>query len=867
MALLERAQQLEDLTEFAAGAHSLGGGVVLIGGEAGIGKSSLVRAFTQDLEGRHLVGSCEPLTTPRPLQPLHDLAHQAGGVLATLMASDVTRHERFHALLDLLAERPTVVVVEDVHWADDATLDLLVFLGRRLTETSSILVVTFREHALEGPPRLETVLGDLAAVRSIRVTLPPLSLDAVRELAMGRDLDPDRVHAATAGNPFFVTEVLAGTADEVPASVRDAVLGRAARLPESARSVLEAAAVVPDRVELDLLSAVSDADPTALEQCERAGLLHVGTRYAAYRHELAREAVLGSLPATRRRALHAAVVVHLLTQSGHHDVRIAHHADLAGDSRTVLTHAVSAAEHAARMGSHREAGAQLERALTHLDVAEPATAADVLERYAEHHLFTGGIDAALEASERALAIRRELDETDGQALSLTLYSRVLWAFARNAEARATVAEAVRLGSQQPGSRALLQAMAWVSLLHMLSREIPEALETGRRAITLARERGDARTLARALNAVGSACWFGRPEEVDQAAPLLIESLETARRAQDDGGAAGALVNLGSGAGEVRRYVLARRWLEEACDFCAARDLDHHHSYALSWLARVELEQGNWDQASLLAGTLLENANRVARLGALTVAGRVRSRRGETGVGPLLDQAWELAESTGDLQRLWPVAAARAEAAWFTGRSDQIPDLVAETHELALRLHHPWAIGELGWWWLRAGGSPVGMPEAAPPYAAWAAGRVAEAAATWKELGCPYEAALALAELNDPAALSEAAATLHRLGARADAARVAQRLRKLGVTTPVHPRRTTAANPAGLTDRELEVARLLATGASNAEIAQALFISPRTTSHHVSAVLGKLGVSSRRDAGRMVAAWHSAGTEHGPSRPM
>ena len=247
--LLERDRQLGDLTAFADDAVADGGGVVLIAGEAGIGKTSLVHEFVGERREPVLIGRCEPLTTPRPLQALHDLAHQSGGRLAALMASDAGRHDRFTALLDRLAASPTVAVVEDVHWADEATLDLLVFLGRRLSDTRSLLLLTLREPTTEAPPALAEVLGHLAtgAPRFLRIDLAPLSVDAVAVLAGGRSPTAAHVHAVTAGNPFFVTEVLASGDDEVPATVKDAVLGRVARLGDGARAALEAAAVVPDR--------------------------------------------------------------------------------------------------------------------------------------------------------------------------------------------------------------------------------------------------------------------------------------------------------------------------------------------------------------------------------------------------------------------------------------------------------------------------------------------------------------------------------------------------------------------------------------------------------------------------------------------
>jgi DNA-binding NarL/FixJ family response regulator len=135
-----------------------------------------------------------------------------------------------------------------------------------------------------------------------------------------------------------------------------------------------------------------------------------------------------------------------------------------------------------------------------------------------------------------------------------------------------------------------------------------------------------------------------------------------------------------------------------------------------------------------------------------------------------------------------------------------------------------------------------------------AGSWAAAAGLWDRLGVPWEAALCRSETDDPEALADASMVLHRLGARADAARTAQRMRLLGLAVIGSPRRTTAANPGGLTDRELEVARLMSEGRTNAEIAETLFISTKTAAHHVSAILGKVGARNRREAAVTVSAW-------------
>ncbi len=455
---------------------------------------------------------------------------------------------------------------------------------------------------------------------------------------------------------------------------------------------------------------------------------------------------------------------------------------------------------------------------------------------------TGRIEAGLDAATRAVALRREQDDID-LALQLATLSRMLWVQARGTEARAAIDEAVQLITARPGSPGEVLVLSTDSSLSMLAREIPRSLEAGRRAVALARERGDSPGLFRALNAVGTASWFAVPDEAE---PLLVESMRIAERLRDDIGVAAAMVNLGSGAGEVRRYDTALRWLEEGRRFCGERDLDHSQHYSISWIARIDLEQGRWDSALQQSEQLLEGTDPISRIGALTVAARVRVRRGEAGADALLDEAWDEAQRSGHLQRLWPVAAGRAELAWSTARPDRVREAVADTLDLAVRLDQEWAIGELGWWSVRAGGpAPEGI--AAAPYAAMIAGDWQRAAGLWDELRCPYEAAISRSESDDPEALAQASTELNRLGARPEAARTAQRMRALGLNAVGPPRRTTAANPAGLTDRELEVAGLLSEGRTNAEIAEALFISTKTAAHHVSAILSKLGARNRREA--------------------
>ena len=423
--LLERSEQLAALNELlAAVASTSQGRLVLIGGEAGVGKTALVRCFSdrRSSAARVASGACDPLFTPRPLAPFQDLALEVGGEFAAAVDRARPPHDVAAALLRALRlPSPTIVVLEDLHWADEASLDVLRLVGRRARSVPALLLFTYRDDQLGRAHPLRTLLGELGgAAAAVRLHLAPLSLGAVVELARPHAVDATELHRRTGGNPFFVTEVLAAGAGQIPATVSDAVLARAARLSPRGRTLLEAVAVVPPVAEVWLLHALCPDSVGCLEECLQSGTLTAVAGGVAFRHELARMSIEATLPPDQRLDLNSRALVALSNRGGVDPSRVAHHAEVAGEAESVLRYAPAAAARAASTGAHRESAAQYARALRFADRL-PAVERGLLHELHSHETFLyGELDEAIASRKRALDLFFEADATDSQGPALSL---------------------------------------------------------------------------------------------------------------------------------------------------------------------------------------------------------------------------------------------------------------------------------------------------------------------------------------------------------------------------------------------------------------------------------------------------------------
>jgi DNA-binding CsgD family transcriptional regulator/tetratricopeptide (TPR) repeat protein len=846
-ALLERDGELATLREAVADAAERRGSVVLVSGEAGIGKSSLLRAWTEDpgAEARVLVGWCDDLLTRRTLGPLHDVARATAEPLRDAIARTDTS-----AVLDaMLAEldhplRPTALVLEDVHWADEATLDVARYVGRRIERLPAMLVLSYREDALDPDHPLPAVLATLPRAAVRRLPLRPLTAAAVSTLTDGTDLDTAEVVRVTAGNPFFVAEVVRA-GERVPASVTDAVRAQVQTLPPEVRLVVERLSVVPGATDRALVRALG-VGPEVLSAAEARGVLLVTGDEVRFRHELARLAVLASLPAAARIAHHEAVLDQLLALD-RDDTAVLHHAVEAGRGDVVVDRGPRAAHEAFRAGANREAASHQRNVLAYAARLDPPVHAQLLEEQAWTLYNLHRFDEAVEAAEAGVDVRAGLGDPVAHGRALTVLSRMRFLAGAPEAAITAVEEAAGLLETHGDEEVRVEGLVARAVTYALIEHPAElAMELTAEAVDRTAELGrtDLRSLALNYRAISQCAGGGQPD---------IHDLHEAIRLALEGGhlelAARAYANLSF------ELLLSREptqatlpLLDEALAFLEDHDFPSHAFDVRARQAAVLCALGRWDEAERelrrLRGTTEQRG--LIDLIALESLARIAVRRGDEDAEDLLEGAWDLALRTGAAPYLGLIGVVRLERSWLT---DTGPDRAVETlAALPLERLRPRVRAE-ALRYAQLAGVEVEIPDdVAEPWASSLRGRWHDAADAWRADRRPYELALELAASGQVEPMLEALRTFEDLGAAPAARLVRQQLRDRGVrSVPRGPQPTTRQHPAGLTARQAEVLDRLGAGLTNAQIADELVLSVRTVDHHVAAVLQKLGVSSRHEA--------------------
>jgi DNA-binding CsgD family transcriptional regulator/tetratricopeptide (TPR) repeat protein len=844
--LLERDRELQRLRDALSDCREGRGRTVLVCGEPGIGKTSLLRAFAREAGDVAAVyrGACDDLHTARVLGPFRDMFDPPGH-------EGPPDRERYIGLLGAaLADRarPAVVVVDDLHWADDASLDLVRYLARRLGSLPGLLVASYRPGDLADDHPLRRVLGTLATTGAVRLELRSLSDETVGRLARRAGRDPAALIAAVGGNPFYLAEVLAADGAEVPPTVRDAVIGRVLALPAPTRQALRLLSVIPTEADRPLLESLLDTPvPAVLAPAERAGIVRWSEERVRFRHELARRAVESSLPDEVRVALHRRVLGGL-TGTGAPASRLVHHAAAAGDAAALSRSACVAADEAAAAGAHGETFAYCGLGLRHADRLEPG-AVTRLHGLAARALYAlGQFGDAARHAEQAV---RSWERVPGAPLEL---GPVLFVSARMAmmngrpdEARSAAQRALAVLRPLGPSRPLAHALALMGDLEAIEGNASDAVDWCHRALSMAAELGlpDIEAYARiylGLARVGLGDLDGLGD--------LGEAIELARQIDHGDYLCRAAANLAVAMIWLGRHREATPYLDIAEAAAREYGLDYILFHVLAGRSHVDVYCGRWAQAEGRLRQQLRTDRDLSAMMALPMAllGRILARRGDPEAASLVATAWRLARQSRQAHRIALAGCVAVEHAWLTGDRATLRAVAGVVLPVTQPSNFPYHLGEIRRYLRRVGAQTAAFDGCPPGFAAGIAGDTGAAIAAWERAGNAYEQALEEIEAGDAETALRGVRRLDSLGATATANRARRDLQRRGITgVPRGPRPVTRGHPAGLTARQQDVLGLLASGLTSAGIARRLYLSPRTVDNHIAGILVRLGVASRREA--------------------
>jgi tetratricopeptide (TPR) repeat protein len=673
----------------------------------------------------------------------------------------------------------TVVAIEDVHWADEATLDLLSYLGRRIQHLQVLLLVTYRDDGLANNP-LRLTLGALASRRATRrLSLPTLSAAGVATLAQGTGIDSTELHRLTAGNPFFVSEVLEAGSDALPASIRDAVLARTSTLSRAARDALEVAALMGSRMRSGLLVSLLD-NPLVVDELISHGLLIKDRDDLRFRHEIARVAIEAAIPPYRKAAIHTEIMDALLSSGCEDDARLAFHAEGAGNTELVLACAPRAGSRAAALGARREAAAQYERALRFVPETDLRTRAELLDSLAKQMDFVDRWEDAVETCSAALALWHELGDSRREADSLLSLGWSLRRLCRGADFERASDALLKLAEPLGPSPQLARAYNALAYRHLTRGRYEDSLAVGRQVREMSEQLGlgdvisDSLSIeARVVRAMGSDWTL-----------LMRAALKTALAGGHEYQVGLVLANMYWMYCSDLGHEEAEQTYHQAMSYCDVHDIGTFGACVLGDRAGVLEKLCRWDECVSITHTMLEeqSVSPANRIPPLTYQAKVMARRGQDGYWRYLDEAMQLALGLDDPEWLIIVGLARVEAYWLEGRLNAARAGLDRVRDASAALGVPFRRW-VALWTRRLTGTaePVDLE----PFASQLAGDAARAAELWDRLGYRYEAALALLDTEDETLLRESLTRLSDLGAEAAARLLRQRMRDLGIRSISH----------------------------------------------------------------------------------
>jgi DNA-binding CsgD family transcriptional regulator/tetratricopeptide (TPR) repeat protein len=851
MELVERASFMATLeTEFERAVDGEGR-CILVTGEAGIGKTSLVKNFCSKKKnlGKVYTGTCDALFTPRPLAPLYDILLQMQADIPKYMANIKDRTELFTSFLrDLENQKETsLIIFEDIHWADEATMDFIKFFARRITQFRSLFILTYRDTEIDSKHPLRNILGQVPADSFTRLQLAPFSRHAVEKMATEKGYKGEDVYTISGGNPFYVNEILASYSAGVPENIKDSILSSYNRLEEDTKLVWQILSVLPTGLEIKYLRKMEPSYATAIHGGIDLKILILKENLIFFKHELYRRTVESSLSPILRIALNKKIL-DLLRESFEENgeiERIIHHAKNANAYEVVTHYSPIAARKAAAIGAHVEAARLYLSAIEYYHGDDAGTLIQFYESYAYECYLTSQVKEAIIYAGRLLDLLKRKNDVGRIGNCLRFLSLLYLLDGNCANSGSYAGQAIEVFANQPSSHAKAMAYSNMGRLRAMLDEKDECILWSEKAMAMAEELGDEETLCHAMNSLGTMLSKIHTSK-NKGLELLHKSLALAVKNNYEEYIGHAYANLVAVAVVTRDYLLAMKILEEGIQFCEDRDFDLGTKYLLIYKARMYLETGQWNEAYSMADNFLRSEEQFSliKVGPRIIAATIKMRRGDSDVLPYLLEAKEKAFDTGQLNRIVPAMTALLEYEWIVDRrfADQADlEYVIEAMKLRGNIYENSAFA---YWLMKARKQQLQLDDFYEGFRINDKATALKAASFWKQLGCPYEQALALFQ-GDDEDKRESISIIQRLGADAVYNKLKFEMRTSGIKSiPRGIRKNTRSNPAHLTERELDVLQLLKEGMRNKEIGSKLFISAKTVDNHIASIFFKLDVHSR-----------------------
>lgn len=854
MQLIERENDLLTLASGIKKIPSEGGHNYIITGEAGIGKTMLLNHFLNNLPTgvKFYIGNCDSLSTPRPLSPIIDLAMQLKTDWSEPFVNSLSRGDLFnHFAQDLINKRETIVIVfEDIHWADEATIDYIKFLARRISKTRCMFIITCRDTDFEGDRILSSTLSGLPSDTYTRVPLKPLSQTAVSRLAEQKGYDGENLYLLTNGNPFFVHEIIANYSPGVPANVKDAVLTVFRHQNDATKNLWEILSVIPDGLKTKLLSKIDPKWHEAIETCLNAKILIANNDKIQFKHELYRRTIEESFSPIKKINLHKYILesfFELFKDTGEIE-KIIHHAKNANLDSIVYEFAPIAAQQASIAGAHLEASKLYLTAIKYAGKRGETELVELYKSYAYECYLTNQITEAILYQTNVFELERLQNNMEETASNLLFLSRLWRLEGNNVKTEKCAVQAIEMLKDLPASKVKGMAFSNFSEVKMYSANTLECIEWGEKALAIGREINDNVIISHALNNIGSALWR-QTKDTAKGEQFLYKSLTIAFEHNLEVDVDRAQTNIIFSLIIVKEYNKARSLLTENNLYCEQRNLNTSKPFTLYLEARILLETGNWNEADSIADNLIKYQvhPEAVRIGALTIAAVLKLRKGDPEAEICLVTVKEMAFKTKEYQIIMPVVTAILEYEWLSGKTLLSAKELETCFNLIARVDCGTANSEFAFWLYKSRKTKLAIKEPYTPYKYILENKITNAVIFWDELGCPYEKAITLLD-GDEENKKKGLMELQEMGATAIFEKAKKIVRAAGIRRiPRGKRASTISNPAHLTNREIEVLQLLQTGRQNKEIASSLFISAKTVDHHISSILFKLDVNSRNKA--------------------